>query len=94
MQVLQVLSLFHPRALHQSYLLPRVPVTMMLIFAGMIVPSHIMDALSRGFEVMNLFPAEAMNGYELLKTYQHAFPRAKFAVNGGINLENMGNIWH
>lgn len=58
--------------------------------SGMIVPSHIMDALSRGFEVMNLFPAEAMNGYELLKTYQHAFPRAKFAVNGGINLENMG----
>lgn len=56
---------------------------------GMIVPSYIMDALSRGFEVMNLFPAEAMNGYELLKTYQHAFPKAKFAVNGGVNFENM-----
>lgn len=56
---------------------------------GMIIPSHIMDALSRGFEVMNLFPAEVLNGYELLRSYQHAFPKAKFAVNGGINFENM-----
>ncbi len=56
---------------------------------GMLMPSHIMDALSRGFEVMNLFPAEVLNGYELLKTYAHTFPKAKFAVNGGINFENM-----
>ena len=57
---------------------------------GVLLPSGIMDAATRGFEVMNLFPAEALNGYELLKSYAHTFPKIRFAVNGGVNLANMG----
>ncbi|RTK98131.1 MAG: hypothetical protein EKK57_12435 [Proteobacteria bacterium] len=56
---------------------------------GGVVPSHIMEILSRGLDVINLFPAVAFNGEELLDVYAHAFPNAKFSVVGGITFENM-----
>lgn len=56
---------------------------------GVCLPSHVMELLSNGFQVMNLFPAEIMNGYELIKSYHYTFPKAKFAVTGGITPENM-----
>lgn len=56
---------------------------------GALVPSHVMESLSRGFDVMNLFPAHAFNGAALLDAYAYTFPSAKFTVSGGITVKNM-----
>ena len=56
---------------------------------GVLTPTQVMEVMTRGIDVMNIFPAEALNGYELAKTYAYAFPEAKFGMVGGINMVNM-----
>ena len=56
---------------------------------GVLTPTQVMEVMTRGIEVMNIFPAEALNGYELARTYGYAFAEAKFGMVGGINLVNM-----
>lgn len=56
---------------------------------GVLTPTQVMEVMTRGINIMNIFPAEALNGYELAKTYEHAFPLAKFGMVGGITLDNM-----
>lgn len=57
---------------------------------GVLTPTQVMEVMTRGINIMNIFPAEALNGYELAKTYEHAFPLAKFGMVGGITIDNMG----
>lgn len=50
---------------------------------GVVTPSEVMDAFTRGFSVMNFYPAEYFDGYNLLQLYGRSFPMVVFAVHGG-----------
>lgn len=56
---------------------------------GVMTATHIMEVLTRGFDVVHLFPIAAINGDVMLDNYQHAFPKLKFALSGGVDLENL-----
>lgn len=56
---------------------------------GVLTPTQVMEVMTRGIDVMNLFPAEVLNGYELVKTYSHTFPSVRFTMIGGIGLNNV-----
>lgn len=56
---------------------------------GVFAPSHIMEVLSRGFNVMNLFPVEAFNSDELLTVFGYMFPTVKFSISGIIHYQNL-----
>lgn len=56
---------------------------------GVLTPTQVMEVMTRGINIMNIYPAEALNGYELAKTYAYAFPQVKFGMVGGITIENM-----
>lgn len=56
---------------------------------GVINPTQVMEAYTRGFNIMNIFPAEVFNGVSLTKFYYDIFPQIKFAVGGGIIVEDM-----
>lgn len=50
---------------------------------GVVTPSEVMDAYTRGFDVLNFYPAEYFDGYNLLQLYGRSFPTVAFAVHGG-----------
>lgn len=56
---------------------------------GVLTPTQVMEVMTRGINIMNIYPAEVLNGYELAKAYAYAFPQAKFGMVGGITIENM-----
>lgn len=56
---------------------------------GVMTATHVMEVMTRGFDVVNLFPVGAINGSVMLDNYLHAFPKLKFSVSGGINLDNL-----
>lgn len=48
-----------------------------------------MLGLEYGLSEFKLFPAGAINGYELLKAFAGPFGEAKFCPTGGISLDNL-----
>lgn len=56
---------------------------------GAVLPSQIMEVITRGLDVVNLYPAEIFNGSLLIEEYKKSFPGVKFTVSGGITIENM-----
>lgn len=55
---------------------------------GAFTPHEIMTLQSYGINCAKFFPAIAMNGLQLLKSYASVFPSMKFCATGGINNEN------
>jgi len=56
---------------------------------GVATASELMAALSRGFTVVKLFPAEQLGGVGALKALAGPFPTARFNPTGGVTLPNM-----
>ncbi|MBO9482912.1 bifunctional 4-hydroxy-2-oxoglutarate aldolase/2-dehydro-3-deoxy-phosphogluconate aldolase [Salinisphaera sp. G21_0] len=59
-----------------------------LLLPGVSSPSEVMQALDYGFDVLKLFPAEAVGGQSMLKSLAGPFPQVTFCPTGGINPEN------
>jgi 2-dehydro-3-deoxyphosphogluconate aldolase/(4S)-4-hydroxy-2-oxoglutarate aldolase len=58
------------------------------LLPGVTSPSEIMLGLEYGLQVFKLFPAEAVNGVNLLKSLHGPFPDVRFCPTGGISLSN------
>ena len=56
---------------------------------GVCTPSHAMEAAAHGFNYVKFFPAEAYNGYQVIKALAAPFPHVKFCPTGGVTIENM-----
>lgn len=55
---------------------------------GVATASELMQGLARGFTVFKLFPAEAVGGRALLRSFAGPFPEARFCPTGGLNPGN------
>lgn len=55
--------------------------------AGAATPSDVMALLERGITVAKLFPAEALNGRQLLKALSGPFAQMRFCPTGGIDAD-------
>ena len=62
-----------------------------LLVPGVSSPSQVMQALSYGFQVQKLFPAEAVGGVNMIKSLGGPFPQVSFCPTGGINPNNYLN---
>lgn len=51
--------------------------------------SELMLGLEYGLSEFKLFPADTINGYELLKAFSGPFSQVKFCPTGGIGLHNL-----
>ncbi|WP_104695547.1 bifunctional 4-hydroxy-2-oxoglutarate aldolase/2-dehydro-3-deoxy-phosphogluconate aldolase [Helicobacter salomonis] len=61
------------------------------LIPGVASAGELMLALEYGFEALKLFPAEAVGGVKLLKSFSAPFEGVQFCPTGGISLENMHN---
>lgn len=59
------------------------------LLPGVATASELMLGLEYGLSEFKLFPAGAINGYELLKAFAGPFGNAKFCPTGGISLANL-----
>lgn len=59
------------------------------LLPGVATASELMLGLEYGLSEFKLFPAGAINGYELLKAFAGPFGEAKFCPTGGISLDNL-----
>lgn len=59
-----------------------------LLVPGVSSASDVMAALSYGYDVLKLFPAEAVGGVGMLQSLMGPFPEVKFCPTGGISLQN------
>ena len=55
---------------------------------GVATASELMQGLAQGFTVFKLFPAEAVGGRALLRSFAGPFPEARFCPTGGLNPGN------
>lgn len=56
---------------------------------GIATPSELIAALSRGFALVKLFPAEQLGGPAMLRSLAGPFPHVRFNPTGGITPANM-----
>lgn len=59
------------------------------LLPGVATASELMLGLEYGLSEFKLFPAGAINGYELLKAFAGPFPEVSFCPTGGISLANL-----
>ena len=59
------------------------------LLPGISSASDILLGLEYGFDFFKVFPAEAINGYDLIKSLSAPFPNISFCPTGGINLNNI-----
>lgn len=59
------------------------------LLPGISSASDILLGLEYGYDFFKVFPAEAINGYELIKSLSAPFPQIGFCPTGGINLSNI-----
>jgi 2-dehydro-3-deoxyphosphogluconate aldolase / (4S)-4-hydroxy-2-oxoglutarate aldolase len=59
------------------------------LLPGISSASDILLGMEYGYDFFKVFPAEAVNAYELIKSFQSVFPNANFCPTGGINLSNI-----
>ncbi|MDO1510509.1 MULTISPECIES: bifunctional 4-hydroxy-2-oxoglutarate aldolase/2-dehydro-3-deoxy-phosphogluconate aldolase [unclassified Neisseria] len=57
------------------------------VIPGIATPGELMLALEHGIDTMKLFPAEVVDGKNMLKALYGPFPQVKFCPTGGISLE-------
>ncbi|MBI3144029.1 MAG: bifunctional 4-hydroxy-2-oxoglutarate aldolase/2-dehydro-3-deoxy-phosphogluconate aldolase [Pseudogulbenkiania sp.] len=55
---------------------------------GVATPSEAMHAQDEGFNILKLFPAEAVGGIKLLKALAGPLPELRFCPTGGIDASN------
>jgi 2-dehydro-3-deoxyphosphogluconate aldolase/(4S)-4-hydroxy-2-oxoglutarate aldolase len=55
---------------------------------GVATASEVMMGLSHGFEFFKLFPAEAVGGIKLLKSFAGPYPQVRFCPTGGLHQDN------
>ena len=58
---------------------------------GVATASEAMRAQDEGFNILKLFPAEAVGGIKLLKALAGPLPELRFCPTGGIDASNAGN---
>lgn len=58
---------------------------------GVATPSEAMHAQDEGFNILKLFPAEAVGGIKLLKALAGPLPELRFCPTGGIDISNAAN---
>lgn len=63
--------------------------TGVMLLPGVATASELMLGMEYGLSEFKLFPAGAINGYELLKAFAGPFGNAKFCPTGGISLANL-----
>jgi 2-dehydro-3-deoxyphosphogluconate aldolase/(4S)-4-hydroxy-2-oxoglutarate aldolase len=59
------------------------------LLPGISSASEVLLGLEYGFDFFKVFPAEAVNGYALIKSLEGPFPQINFCPTGGINLSNI-----
>ncbi len=59
------------------------------LLPGISGASDVLLGLEYGYDFFKVFPAEAINGYELIKSLSAPFPHISFCPTGGINLSNI-----
>lgn len=59
---------------------------------GVMTPSEIISAMSRGWDTFKLFPSNIAGGIKALKSYGAVFPAVRFCPTGGIDAENYQEI--
>lgn len=62
------------------------------LIPGVASASEVMFALNSGFEHCKLFPATAVGGVEILKSFSGPFTSMHFCPTGGVNLENFNDF--
>lgn len=58
---------------------------------GIATPSEAMHAQDEGFNILKLFPAEAVGGIKLLKALAGPLPELRFCPTGGIDIHSAPN---
>ncbi|MDC7706585.1 bifunctional 4-hydroxy-2-oxoglutarate aldolase/2-dehydro-3-deoxy-phosphogluconate aldolase [Vogesella indigofera] len=58
---------------------------------GVATPSEAMHAQDEGFNILKLFPAEAVGGIKLLKALTGPLPELRFCPTGGIDINSAPN---
>ena len=58
---------------------------------GIATPSEAMHAQDEGFNILKLFPAEAVGGVKLLKSLAGPLPELRFCPTGGIDVNSAPN---
>lgn len=58
---------------------------------GVATPSEAMQAQDEGFNILKLFPAEAVGGIKLLKSLAGPLPDVRFCPTGGIDIHSAPN---
>lgn len=59
------------------------------LLPGISSASDVLLGMEYGYDFFKVFPAEAVNGYALIKSLSAPFPNARFCPTGGINLTNI-----
>lgn len=67
----------------------RLQKTDLLVLPGTASPSEALSAFEAGFEMVKLFPAEAVGGAALLKAMYAPMPKIQFMPTGGVRTTNM-----
>lgn len=62
------------------------------LLPGIATASELMLGLEYGLSEFKLFPAGAINGYELLKAFSGPFPDVSFCPTGGISLVDLNQF--
>lgn len=63
--------------------------TELLVLPGTASPSEALSAYEAGFDMVKLFPAEAVGGAALLRAMYSPMPKIKFMPTGGVRPSNM-----
>ena len=59
------------------------------LLPGISSASDVLLGMEYGFDFFKVFPAEAVGGYDLIKSLSAPFPQISFCPTGGINLTNI-----
>ncbi|WP_417624824.1 bifunctional 4-hydroxy-2-oxoglutarate aldolase/2-dehydro-3-deoxy-phosphogluconate aldolase [Paremcibacter congregatus] len=70
---------------HTDRLLDAAENSLTPLLPGVATASEVMHLMERGYSMLKLFPAEAIGGRELLKSFSGPLAHAKFCPTGGIS---------
>lgn len=59
---------------------------------GVVTPTEVMHALSKGIDHLKFFPAGVFGGLKALKALSAAFPQVKFMPTGGVDNSNLAEF--
>jgi len=65
----------------------------LLALPGVATPSEALARFDAGFEILKLFPAEAVGGVPILKSMYGPMPKLQFMPTGGVRPSNMNSYY-